>query len=299
MTADGKKIEQRFLATLQYAKRPGSEHPIAAIIAKGLCLGLLSAGLTLSPAFAAEDVGQLSGQKPSSAHSSAPAVAGTQTQAVPASAPKRANFGREHASLEASRIADWIADSADNQGMPFMIVDKVDAKVFVFNADGRLRGAAPTLLGMALGDDSVAGIGERKLSTIRPEERTTPAGRFVASLDYNLHGQEMLWIDYETAVSLHRVVTTKPQERRAQRLDSATPEDNRISYGCINVPVKFYEKVVSPTFTGTNGIVYILPETRTAREVFGSYDVDERAQLQVAKEPLPTLTASLSTAVAN
>ncbi len=39
-------------------------------------------------------------------------------------------------------MADWVVDSGDNRGMPFAIVDKTDAKVFVFDADGRLRGAA-------------------------------------------------------------------------------------------------------------------------------------------------------------
>ncbi|MEO6321412.1 MAG: hypothetical protein ABIR56_12120 [Polaromonas sp.] len=201
---------------------------------------------------------------------------------MPAHRPKRANFERELASQESRYVADWVIDSGDNRKLPFLIVDKVQAKVFVFDAHGRLRGAAPALLGLALGDGSVPGIGERALSSIRPEERTTPAGRFVAALDRNLHGEEILWVDYDTAISLHRVVTSQPKERRAQRLATRTPLDNRISYGCINVPVKFYENVVSPAFTGTDGIVYVLPETRSAREVFGSYDVGEAARLQTS-----------------
>jgi hypothetical protein len=54
-------------------------------------------------------------------------------------------------------------------------------------------------------------------------------------------------------------------------------QTNRISYGCINVPAKFFDTVVSPAFTGTKGIVYVLPETRPRREIFGAYDVRERA----------------------
>ena len=168
-----------------------------------------------------------------------------------------------------------------------MIVDKTQAKAFVFDAQGRLRGAAPVLLGLAIGDDSVPGIGDRKLSSIRPDERTTPAGRFVASLDRNLKGEEILWVDYETAISMHRVITSNAKERRAQRLESPSPLDRRISYGCINVPVNFYNKVLSPAFTGTDGIVYVLPETRSTREVFGSYDVGERARLQAASQSQP------------
>ncbi|HYW58484.1 MAG TPA: L,D-transpeptidase [Polaromonas sp.] len=168
-----------------------------------------------------------------------------------------------------------------------MIVDKVQARVFVFDAQGQLRGAAAALLGMAIGDDSAPGIGERKLSSIRPHERTTAAGRFVANLDRDIDGKEILWVDYDSALSLHRVVTGSPKERRAERLASPTPQDNRISYGCINVPVKFYENVVSPAFTGTNGIVYILPETRSAREVFGSYDVRDSSRRQASAGVAP------------
>lgn len=41
---------------------------------------------------------------------------------------RRAHFGQERTSPEASHIAAWIVDSGDNQGLPFMIVDKVHAK---------------------------------------------------------------------------------------------------------------------------------------------------------------------------
>jgi hypothetical protein len=167
-----------------------------------------------------------------------------------------------------------VVHAGDNDLMPFMIVDKVAAKVFVFDANGKLRGAAPALLGLARGDDSVPGVGDRELAYIRPEERTTPAGRFVAALDLNLKGEEILWVDYDSAISLHRVIPGKPADRRHQRLATPTPLDNRISYGCINVPVKFYENIVSPAFTGTGGIVYVLPEVRSLQQVFGSYAVE-------------------------
>lgn len=191
---------------------------------------------------------------------------------------KQVDFQQESASKNTRNLADWIVNSGDNRSMPFVIIDKTDAKVFVFNADGQLRGAAPALLGLSRGDDAVSGIGNRKLSSIRPDERTTPAGRFVAALDRNLHGEEILWVDYDTGISLHRVHTTNLQEQRGQRLSTPTPLDNRISFGCINVPVEFYKTVVSPAFTGTNGIVYVLPETRSLREVFDLYGDKKDAQ---------------------
>ena len=226
------------------------------------------ASFLMQPVWANADLTQAAQSIPT-----ATAAHAKQTAAESNGNPHRANFGKAKFSSQGVHVANWVVDSADNQGMPFMIIDKVNATVMMFDAKGQLQGSAPALLGLARGDDSVPGIGQRKLSSIRPDERTTPAGRFVASLDRDVNGKEMLWVDYDTAISLHPVVKGVPSERRSQRLDSPMPDDNRISYGCINVPLKFYELLVSPAFTGTSGIVYILPETRTAQEVFGSYDV--------------------------
>ncbi|MBP6534582.1 MAG: hypothetical protein KA218_05965 [Arenimonas sp.] len=187
---------------------------------------------------------------------------------------KRARFQAEPASSEARHVADWVVVSGDNQRRPFVIIDKTAAKVFVFDAGGSLLRAAPALLGLAERDDDEPGVGALPLSGIRPEIRTTPAGRFVAQMGRNLKGQDILWVDYASGLSLHRVVTGNKVERRQERLDSPTPRDNRISFGCINVPVPFFDEVVKPVFAGLRGVVYVLPETRPASEVFGSYAVD-------------------------
>lgn len=173
------------------------------------------------------------------------------------------------ASDEATRVHRWVVDSKNNHGLPYLIVDKVNASVFAFDGHGHLQGATAALLGKAKGDGSVAGIGDRTLSAILPEDRTTPAGRFMASLDHDVHGQEILVIDYETALSLHAVIKGTAVEQRAKRLESPTAQDNRISYGCINVPADFYRKIISPSFAHTFGVVYILPEMGTASDLFG------------------------------
>lgn len=194
-----------------------------------------------------------------------------QGEIPPAPRAKRANFEQELVSQDTRHFANWVVDSGDNRGMPFVIIDKVEAKVFVFYPDGRIRGAAPVLLGLAPGDDAVPGIGNRVMSSIRPEERTTPAGRFLSYLGINYYKKDILWVDYEGAMSLHRVVTNKPEERRLERLATPTPLDNRISYGCINVPAKFFDKVVKPAFTKVTGVVYVLPEVKSKKEIFASY----------------------------
>ncbi|MES3154299.1 L,D-transpeptidase [Sphingomonas faeni] len=187
--------------------------------------------------------------------------------AAPAAAPTTARFDGEAVSDAARETADWVVASHDNTSLPFIVIDKINARVFAFDRAGALRGAAPALLGMARGDDSVPGIGHRKLATITPAERTTPAGRFEAALGHDFD-QDILWIDYDAALSMHRVIVGRKIDNRAGRLASPTPNDNRISYGCVNVPPGFYDGVVKPLFTGTVGIVYILPETKPLRSVF-------------------------------
>ena len=172
------------------------------------------------------------------------------------------------AATAASEVAAWVLETADNQGLPFLIIDKVSAQVLAFDAQGRQLGATPALMGLAHGDISPPDIGHRPLSAITPNERITPAGRFLASMGENLGGKSILWIDYDSALSLHAVVTTRAADRRLERLATAAPDDNRISFGCVNVPAEFYDKVVQPAFKGTVGVVYILPESRSLAQVF-------------------------------
>lgn len=168
-------------------------------------------------------------------------------------------------------MADWVVASADNSGLPFIVIDKKGAEVFVFDRQGQILGATAALLGLAVGDDSAPDIGDKPLSAIPPAERTTPAGRFVAYLGHDPGKPDFLWVDRKDNISLHRVVTGRPQDHRLQRLATPTPLDNRISFGCINVPVDFFERTVLPAFKGTEGIVYILPEIKATRDIFPNY----------------------------
>ena len=185
-------------------------------------------------------------------------------------------------------MADWVVDSGDNRNMPFVILDKKEAKVFVFHPHGGLRGAAPVLLGITAGDDSFPGVGNKPLSQVKPEEKTTPAGRFLAASDKNIKGADIVWIDYDSAVSFHAVVKGKPEERRAERLASPLPSERRISFGCVNVPVNFFKTALHASFKKSDGMVYVLPETRTVNQVFATfYDVNQKEKLAAAAQDDP------------
>jgi len=178
------------------------------------------------------------------------------------------DFSGHAASPAVQRLARWVVASADNGDRFFAILDKKNARVFLFQPGGKLLDTTPVLLGYAAGDDSVTGIGNKPIAEVRPQERSTPAGRFVAEPGRNADNEEVLWIDYEAAVSMHRLRISNIAERRAERLASPTAADNRISYGCVNVPPAFFEQTLWPSFRGRGGIVYVLPEKKSLTEVF-------------------------------
>lgn len=190
---------------------------------------------------------------------------------LPAAARQAVDFAGAKPSADAAWMGHWITDTADNQGMPFVIVDKKGARIFVFDTAGRLVGDAPALLGLAPGDYAVPGIGQRELSQIRPFERTTPAGRFVSVPGRNLNGEQVIWVDYNAGLAIHRVRTGNPEQRRPQRLASASVDDNRISLGCVVVTLEFFENVVHATLGKTRGVIYVLPESSPVNEFFASH----------------------------
>jgi len=260
-----------------------SSRPIPSV--RRICLGLVAAGLAFSLTFpaAASDKDASSTVAAGAASPVTPAVAtpAVATEAVAARPHKLADFEGASAPADVRKMADWIVDSGNNRGVAFVIVEKPAAQVFVFDAKGKILGTAPCLIGAAVGDESFPGVGTMTLAQITPNMRTTPAGRFVAALGHDLGKLDVLWVDYPDAISLHRVVNNVRSERRPERLASPTPLDNRISWGCINVPAKFFDKVVEPAFTGTPGIVYILPEVKSIHEVFPTYyDVDGHSPLE-------------------
>jgi hypothetical protein len=232
------------------------------MIMKGMAVVAVALGLSI-------DIPRISVR----AHAAVPSGHAAASQA------KRAEFGTERASGEARHIANWAVHSGDHKGLPFIILDKVEAKLFAFDERGKLIRATPVLLGMGKGDRFAPGVLEMDMYDTQPWQRITPAGRFEAEEDLNLSGERVLWVDYDSGIAIHRLTTRWTKQRRQERLASPSPADNRITYGCINVPVAFYDAIVSRHFGRNGGIVYVLPEDRPAKSLFGSYDVRDRIQV--------------------
>ncbi|MBI2772667.1 MAG: hypothetical protein HYX47_23810 [Burkholderiales bacterium] len=184
----------------------------------------------------------------------------------------RADLTQVRASPEATFVAQWIVDSRDNAGLPFLIVDKAQARLYAFDAAGRLRADSPVLLGAARGDDAAVPL--------------TPAGRFVAGPAVAAASGSIVWANRQAAVALHgsSVALASAPGHSAQRLASGEARDKRISDGSLHVDRDFFRSHLQALGAAAS-VAYVLPEVRSAREVFGAYDVEDRVrQFQLAKQ---------------
>ena len=172
-------------------------------------------------------------------------------------------------STDARFALQWVLDRDDHRSRPFAIVDKKAARIHVYAASGAPIGSAPVLLGLTRGDQGLAApLQGRDPISLAVAERTTPAGRFEAQPGRNLQGEAIVWLDYGAALAIHRLRPAPAHQRREQRLESALPDEHRISLGCVVVPVAFYEQVVAPTLGRQPAVVYILPESREVTTLF-------------------------------
>ena len=179
-----------------------------------------------------------------------------------------AEFGAVEPTPAARRMADWVVARRDNGRMPFMVLDKRDARLYVFEPSGQLVDQTPVLLGSAHGDETYPGIGDVPIAQVKPYQRTTAAGRFVTRPGLDADHTDVVWLDYDAALAMHRVINKVKSEHRLQRIASANPRVRRISWGCINIPIAFFDSYISPVFGKHSGVTYVIPERKTFSEVF-------------------------------
>lgn len=171
-------------------------------------------------------------------------------------------------SAEGQFVADWIVSSGDNRALPYAVIDKKNASIILYSGKGVALAQEPVLIGIALGDDASPGVGSKKLGDLGPAEKTTPAGRYLAKFGYASGRQQVLWVDYTNSVAIHAIpADAAKKEKRRERMLSPEPDDNRITFGCINVPRALYVKL-RPMFQKKGGYVYIMPDVKPLEEVF-------------------------------
>lgn len=173
----------------------------------------------------------------------------------------------------AQAFAQQVLASGDHHGLPFAVVDKHAARIVVHHADGRFAGTTHVLLGSRRGDQSLPGVGERtQQQRLRPEDLTTPAGRFLSVPGTNHTGEAVVWIDHGAALAIHRLRPGPQAARRARALASSRADDKRLSAGCVVVSPAFYDSVVQPVLGQGRAVVYVLPEQVDALALARSLD---------------------------
>lgn len=163
-------------------------------------------------------------------------------------------------SQAAAELLSWIDQTGNHAGAPYVVVDKHQARVWVFDAQHRLLGASPALLGLTVGDREVADITRRDVTRLSKDARITPAGRFASEPGVNVQGEDVIWLDYAAGLALHRVRPGLAQDSRLQRLAAEVASAQRVSMGCVVLPVPFYDRVLRPVLGQGAGVVYVLPE---------------------------------------
>jgi hypothetical protein len=109
---------------------------VAAIRTRAVCLCLVAAGVLFSTAKAEDFASVRTEQAPP------PSPSKSSDARVLAQHSQHADFQKQAAPDAVKQIADWVVNSSDNHGLPFVILHKPEAKVFVFDKDGHLKGTA-------------------------------------------------------------------------------------------------------------------------------------------------------------
>lgn len=195
----------------------------------------------------------------------------------------KADFKGVEAPAAVRLVADW---QARKGGAAFIVVDKPGGLLYAFDASGSLLAKTPALTGKTVADVYTEAQKRLSLAQTTDKDKVTPAGEFASKGVNSGYGKSVEFSHFGTSrLLIHSVYLGTPSERRAERLSSPTGEDNRVSYGCINVPAEFVKDVLEPHFMGASRVV-VMPETMSVEEMFP--DVKQ-----------PTVTEAVTTGVSD
>ena len=224
-----------------YASK-GAEAVSAAIrdIVKAITEGVLAVALVVNPNLATNNL-----------KLDLPQVI-QQVEEVRATVPQSAKAEMSEA---AQRTYELVAPIAKEGNRWFMITDKADGKLHVFDAKGDPVVQAPALTGRGVGDKVIGGNG------------VTPAGKFTLQIAqdpeyYSGYRYDLVEsADATGVIAVHAVWNGTKSEKRSERLASKTAADNRISWGCINTTNEVFTEKLLPNWEHLNGsLMFVMPE---------------------------------------
>lgn len=160
---------------------------------------------------------------------------------------------------------DSVMSSENKTIEPYVIADKPTATVFLFDSQNNIIAKFPALFGQAKGEAPNSADAN---SDIAGSGATTPAGSYKMSLgknmkaqDLNLYHGKIFRIEGTSNLAFH---ITYPGElaERTKALKTKTTEDNRMSWGCINISEENFDKYVTPYLSKDNQKLYITPDNQ-------------------------------------
>ena len=162
----------------------------------------------------------------------------------------------------AQSVYEAMAPVAMKSGKWFMVADKPNGMLHIFKEDGSHALSDPTLYGKDKGDVLAT------VSSLEGGPKITPAGKFTLmsrSSEY-AGGQELILVESKDStgyIAVHAADTSTPSEKRLQRLETPTTEDNRISYGCINTKHDTFINKIKPNLSQLDGgMIFVLPDAQ-------------------------------------
>lgn len=140
---------------------------------------------------------------------------------------------------------------------PVIIADKVKATLTVYYPDTQTSITKPALFGKSRSNQ----LDMNNYDYPTAFDNITPAGTFPLTKIHSWRlGDDMLvFIKGKASVgAIHPLWTGNPDQHRIERLRSDTPDDNRITGGCINVDEDFFYNTLNKLPPDTK--LTILPE---------------------------------------
>lgn len=161
----------------------------------------------------------------------------------------------------AQTVYENMAPTAKKSGKGFIIADKPNGMLHLFNADGSLLAQDAALFGKDTGDK----LGK---SSLLGGPKITPAGPFSLRVgDSEYAGGKSLDLveSYDptdnSTIAVHAAYLGDPKEDRLGRLKSASAADNKISYGCVNTAHDTFLNTILPNIDNFNGgMMFVLPD---------------------------------------
>lgn len=142
----------------------------------------------------------------------------------------------------------------------YVIVDKPSATLYMIGADKKLIGQMPVLLGQTKGETPNMSDPESDTAV----QATTPAGKYtmgtiIGEEDLITYKGKVFSLCGSDALALH--ITYPPEkEKRTEALNTPTPEDNRLSWGCLNISEEMWAKYIEGNIENRGTYMFITPD---------------------------------------